>query len=278
MPRSTRRTRLASLGVATALLLLCGREWLLLPDGHAHLSVLDVGQGDSILIVSPSGKRILVDGGPDLRTLEKLGGSLPFFDRRIDLLVLTHPHLDHLASFPEIVDRYDVRAAVLNATPYASPRYAHFLDQLAQRRIPVIHPDDHGVIDCGDGLVLERLWPSADLFGLPAKNVHAFTVVLRASYRDHSILLTGDLEDDGETEILRRGIDVRAEILKVGHHGSLTSTSTGFLLAVRPRAAVISVGAGNSFGHPRPEILSRLARFGVAVHRTDRDGTASIVW
>ncbi len=267
-----------SFAVASVLLLLCGREWLLLPDGHTHVSVLDVGQGDSILLVSPGGKRILVDGGPDLTTLERLGERLPFFDRRIDLLVLTHPHLDHLASLPDIIDRYDVRAALLNATQYASPRYVHLLDQLAERHIPVMHPDERGVIDFGDGLVLERIWPPIDRFRLTAKNVHDFTVVLRASESDHSILLTGDLEDELEREILRRGIDVRSEVLKVGHHGSLTSSSTGFLLAVQPRTAIISVGAGNSFDHPRAEILERLAHFGIPVRRTDRDGTVSMTW
>ncbi len=260
------------------LLALCAREWLLLPDGRAHLSILNIGQGDSILLTTPQGHRILIDGGPDLTTLEELGRHLPFFDRHIDLLVLSHPHIDHIASFPPILERYQVDAVLMNNTQYGSPRYQHFLSLLRTEHIPVMEPDTHGAIVFDDGFILERLWPPHGWFGAAPKNVHDAMVVLRAHYKNHTALLTGDLEAKYEAAILKLGTDVHADILKIGHHGSLTSTSTGFLVAVHPSLAVISAGKDNPFGHPRPQTLTRLAHFHIPIKRTDRDGTIEIVW
>lgn len=259
-------------------LFLAWHQLINVPDGKTHLSFLDVGQGDSELIVSPSGKRILIDGGPDLTTLEQLGSHLDFFNRRIDLLILTHPHLDHIASFPAILKRYDIGQVLMSGVDYNQPRYAHMLAEMNAQKIPLLRSEPGHTIDIGDGLIFDMLWPPPDAFGTYHSNPHDEVVVLRARFKNHSALFTGDLEQRYEGKIIASGLDIHAEILKIGHHGSLTSTSTGFLIAVHPDLAIISVGKANLFGHPKQAILDRLTHFGIPTKRTDRDGTIDVVW
>lgn len=277
--KPVRWSRLIWLAIAGLFLsTLAARELSLQPDGRTHLSFFDVGQGDSELIVSPSGRQILIDGGPDLTTLEALGTHMPFLDRSIDLLVLTHPHLDHLASFPEILKRYHVQQVMLSGVLYDSARYSALLEQVRLQHIAVLATEPGRTIDMGDGLTLAMLWPPPEAFGSTHSNVHDTSIVFQAAYHGHTALFTGDLEEKYEKEILREGLAVRSDILKIGHHGSRTSTSTGFLLAVAPQLAVISVGTGNTYGLPHPSILARLAHFHIPYKRTDRDGTVEIVW
>lgn len=267
---------LSTLLLALALLLI--REASLQPDGKAHISFLDVGQGDSIFIVTPSGKQILIDGGPDLSTLKHLGTHMPFFDRSIDLLVLTHSHQDHLASFPEILRRYTVGGLLTAATEDDLPRYQEIFSMTRRFQVPIMKPSVGEKIEFDDGFSLTVVWPPDTIFGTHVDHEHDATVAVRVDYKDHSALLTGDLEMEYEKEIMEMGTDIDVDILKVGHHGSNTSTSTGFLLATSPELAVISVGKDNSYGHPTSKTLSRLQHFGVPVKRTDRDGTVEIEW
>ncbi|MBP9773868.1 MAG: MBL fold metallo-hydrolase [Candidatus Peribacteraceae bacterium] len=253
-------------------------EVIHLPDGKTHVSFLAVGQGDSTLIVSPSGKRIVIDGGPDLTTLEHLGSHLGFFNRHIDILILTHPHLDHIASFPQILKRYSVGQILMSGADYTQPRYAQMLAEMKAQNIALLLSQPGKTIDIGDGLVFDMLWPPSGAFGTYYSNPHDEGVVVRARFGNQSALFTGDLEEKYEEKILESKLDIRADILKVGHHGSLTSTSTGFLIAVHPDLAIISVGKNNLFRHPRQAILDRLNYFNIPYKRTDLDGTIEVVW
>lgn len=258
--------------IVAGILILGIEEWQRLPDGRLHVCVLDIGQGDSVLLISPSGKQIVIDGGPDLSALSGIGRHLSFFDRSIDLLILTHPNLDHLATLPEIVERYHVNAALLSGITFPSAQYHRLLSVLGEKRVPVLLADPSSDILFPDGLLLDVLWPPPSVYGTRPDNENDTSIVLRAIVGSSAILLTGDMEEGAEREILRTGADIRAGILKVAHHGSLTSTSTGWLLAARPETAFISVGAGNAFHHPRPAILERLESHGIQVRRTDREG------
>lgn len=248
-----------------------------LPDGCLHAYVLDVGQGDSILIVSPSGKQILVDGGPDLSALEGIGNHLSFFDRTIDLLVLTHPDLDHIAALPEITERYHINTMLLSGIETQQPQYQRLLAAVVEQKIPVIFADPQKDIDLGDGLILDIVWPPRETFATQPKKANDTSVVLRVIYKSGSILLTGDIEAKAEAAILKSGADLRSKILKVAHHGSKTSTSTGFLLAVDPEIAVISAGKDNQFGHPHWGVLNRLRYAGITIRRTDQEGEISLI-
>jgi competence protein ComEC len=263
--------------VALFLGTLAWREASLLPDGRLRVKFLDVGQGDAALILTPSGRRILIDGGPDWRALSHLGDALPFFDRRIDVLVLTHPHLDHLASFPEVLKRYPVGTVLMAGTPYALGRYQAMLELMQEKGVPAIGPEA-GVIRVESGVTLTVLWPPPGTFGASVKNVNTASVTAMLEYRGTRVLFAGDMEEDVERELLLRGTDVRADVLKVAHHGSRGSSTAAFLRAVGASVAVISSGSGNTFGHPRPEALRRLSDAGMEIRRTDLEGTVEFAW
>lgn len=274
------RTWLKIHGALLVLLCVVALEWRALPNGKLRLSVLDVGQGDAIFIETPSGKQILMDAGPDFSVLPQLAERMPKTDRSIDLLILSHPHLDHLAAFPEIIRRYEIGAVLLAGMQYPGERYAEMLDEMAKRRIPIIVADPAKDLDMGDGVVLDVLWPKPIYFGKQANDddVNNTSVALRVLYKDQSVVLTGDMEEEEESKILRSGADVRGTVLKVAHHGSKTSTSTGFLLAVRPQLAIISAGRDNKFRHPSVEILDRLKHFHIPVRITKDDGSIDLEW
>lgn len=262
--------------VLIGLLTLASLELTKLPDGNLHLHVLDVGQGDSILLTTPSGKHILVDGGPDLKTLEHLGHHLPFFGRRIDLLILSHPNQDHLSALPEVTKRYSVGAILLTGAPFDLTRYDALLAQVQKQNIPVVTADPDQDISMGDGVVIDVVWPPTKLPKDFLKNENELSVVARVLYKNHKVLLTGDIEHGAEVSILQSGADVDSTILKVAHHGSKSSSSTGFLLATSPNLALISAGADNPYGHPHEEVVEKLERMGLKVRNTGEEGTVSI--
>ena len=241
----------------------------------ATLFVFDVGQGDAVL-VQRGGYQILVDGGPDGTVLSALGETMPFFDRTIDLLVLSHPHMDHLQSFPELARRYRIAAVLMTGVDYANPRYEEFLTLLADEGAKLVAADPDDDLAVGT-LAVDVLWPPATTFGVPMKNVNDNSVALRVSAPDgKSVLFTGDMEKKEELAMLEAGIDVSADILKVAHHGSRTSSSTGFLLAVRPSVAIVSVAKENSYGLPDEDVIARYKAFGIPLRMTMEEGTIEI--
>ncbi len=255
------------------------RELGLRPDGKFHAYFLDVGQGDAALLVSPSGRQIVIDGGPDDTALQRIAEHMPFLDRTIDLLVLTHPDFDHIAAFPALLRRYRVsRVLMTGVRKPGAARYAEILALIKAQDIPVMIADPAKDLDLGDGLILDIAWPPPIYDTVPLKTVNDTGVVLRALCGTHSILFTADIEKKGEAGLLASGQDIRAEAIKVGHHGSRTSSSTGILLAVRPSLAVISAGRDNSYGHPHPDVLQRYAHFGIPVRVTAREGTISLAF
>lgn len=263
----------AALGAA---IILCVHELRMLPDGRLHIYFMDVGQGDSALIVTPSGKQIIIDGGPDTSTLTHLSTHMPFFDRSIDMLVLTHPEMDHIFAFPEILRRYRVGRVLMTGIDASLPRYGEFLSLLLEQRIPVWIADPAHDIDLGDGTVLDIVWPPPNLLGTTRKDMNNSSIVLRVLYSSGSILFTGDMEEKEEHEVLASGADISATVLKVGHHGSKTSSGTGFLLAANPRSAIISARKNSRYGHPHAVILERLRALGIAVRVTAWEGTIEI--
>ncbi len=269
-----RREQLIVVVFASVLLAALGlelRAWTEPPT----LRMFDVGQGDGIL-VSSGGHQILIDGGPDGEILTHLGNTLPFFDRRVDLLVLSHPHMDHLQSFPELLRRYHIAAVLLTGVDYSNPRYEEFLTLLAEERSHIVIADPDQDLIIGD-LHIDVLWPPPRSFGIPMKDVNDDSVALRVTAPSGTtVLLPGDMETSEEREILKAGIDVRADILKVAHHGSRTSSSTGFLLAVKPSLAIASVAQENSYGLPDEDVIARYEAFGIPLRMTSQEGTVVI--
>ena len=277
--RSLARPRVAAGGVAAVLLAISLAG---LPDGRLHLTVLDIGQGDAILVQAPSGATALIDGGPDPDLLlQRLGDALPWWQRRIDVVILTHPHEDHVAGLPAVLERYRVRLVLDPARAYPNPTYARFLE--AARAEPdaellIARAGQRIRLDGSASLTI--LFPTpADLAApLPAGDINNASVVALLRSFSFSALLTGDGEAPVEALLASRGQLSPVDILKVGHHGSNSSTTPGLLDAVQPRAALISVGAGNDYGHPHRVTLDKLAAIsGLKVHRTDLEGTLEVI-
>jgi competence protein ComEC len=246
------------------------------PDGRVHVVALDVGQGDAILVETPGGGRLLVDGGPDPdRLLVALDARIPPWDRRIDLVVLTHPHEDHVAGLPLLVERYRIGRLVDPGMAGTGPGYAALQTALARRGL---HSD---VLSTGDRFALDDvsfhvLWP--DRIAVPrappdtGTGVNNVSIVLLGTFGAQRFLLAGDAEDGIDPILVARGLP-HVDLIKVAHHGSRTATSDVLLGATSPAVALISVGAKNTFGHPAPSTLARLAARGVATYRTDMSGT-----
>jgi competence protein ComEC len=255
--------------VAPVLAIAATAGWLA-SDGNPprlEVTVLDVGQGDAILIETPDGSDILVDGGPGGAVLRGLGRELAWHDRSIDLVVLTHVQADHGTGLLDVFERYDVDRALIAAhddTPLADDLRATALDKGAD----VIAASAGRAFDLGDGVRLEVLWPPPTL--PPDTSSNNGGIVLRLSWRDVAFLLTADIEAETEVALVASGADMRATVLKVAHHGSNTSTTAAFLDAVAPSIAVISSGDGNPHGHPAPEVIERLG--GARTYNTASDG------
>lgn len=262
--------------VILVLALLAAIAWFALaglPDGKLHVWFLDVGQGDAILIRAPDGRQILVDGGPSpAALLDELGGVLPFWDRSLDLVVLTHGDADHVSGLVPLLERYKVTAAVDGAQP-RDRESAEWLAAVEAAGIPRVTATRGARLAAGP-LLLTVLSPGAEATQ-ERWSSNDGSLVLRLDYGETSVLLTGDAEDAAEQAMMEAGLPLAADVLKVGHHGSAASTSPAFLAQVAPQVAVISVGAENRFGHPSPEVLARLA--GVQVLRTDKHGRIEVI-
>lgn len=243
-----------------------------MPTGTMQMHFLDIGQGDATLIESPAGYRVLVDGGPDDAVLTQLSKHLPLLDRRIDLLVATHPDSDHTAGLVDVLKRYDVRHVLITGVWHDTLTYKTLLQLIAEKKIPVLIPDPAEDIRFQDGLTLDVIWPRPGLFGKAVDDTNDTAVVFRALCGSSSVLMTADIESPGETDILKTGADISAQVLKVAHHGSDTSSGTGFLLAAAPKVASISAGLHNKYGHPKPAIVARLKSLGIDVHVTALQG------
>jgi competence protein ComEC len=250
------------------------------PDDNLHLSFLDVGQGDAILIQTPNGQDILIDGGPDPQKINlELSEKLPFWDRTIDLMVCTQPHADHVTGLVEVLQRYKVKQVLEPGVSYNSSIYQEWLRLIEEKQIKQDKAQVGQEIDLGSGIKMEVLNPPESLWDGTSDDVDNNGVVLRLSWGQVSFLFTADIRDEVEFELIGQRANLKSTVLKVAHHGSETSTSPQFLAAVDPEVAVISVGEDNTFGHPSLEVVERLIdRLGEDnVYRTDEDGTIEFI-
>lgn len=268
---SSASTRLWVGGAAVGALLV----WLAvlsLPDGRLHVAVLDIGQGDAILITTPEGRQILIDGGPTASDLAwRLGQEMPFWDHSLDMVVNTHPDADHLAGLPPLLNRYQVNQVLIPDVGGNSSLYREWEMQLAGAGLTPIIGQTGMEISLSPSVTATLLNPG------PAStredDVNNHSVVLRLQMGRISFLLPGDIEEPIERRLVLQQAPLAATVLKSAHHGSKTSSSETFLDAVNPQIVVISVGKDNDFGHPSPEVLERYAEHGLTVFRTDEQGT-----
>lgn len=243
---------------------------------NLEVDFLDMGQGDAILIKTPGGQNILIDGGPDKTVAKRLGENLPWWDKQIDLMVLTHPHDDHVTGLTEVLKRYQVKRILYTGVTHTAPNYLAWLKTVQDKKAPLTIIDKEQTIDLGKNVKLEILYPDESLLGKTFDDLNQSSIVAQLIYGQNKFLLTGDAGLAVEKILLANGADLSADVLKVGHHGSEYSTSQEFLDKVKPRIAVIEVGKDNSFGHPNLRIIKRLERVGAGIFRTDEKGTVKI--
>jgi competence protein ComEC len=241
-------------------------------SGDLRVYFLDVGQGDSSLILFRD-TVILIDAGDVdmgdrvVSDLRKLGAD------HIDLLVLTHPHSDHIGGMQSVLAAFPVGEVLDTGLPHTSPVYEHFLETVREQGIRYVVAEPGLTREPDPSLSLIVLSPPAER---PYENLNENSIVLKFSYGTIRFLFTGDAGVEAEQALLRKGYSVEAQVLKVAHHGSSDATSPAFLSRVRPEVAVISLGRDNPYGHPHAEALDALQAAGPSVYRTDRDGTVLI--
>jgi len=238
---------------------------------NLHVYFFDVGQGDSIFIDSPTHGRVLVDGGPNTKVLTELGKVLPFGDRRIDVVIETHPDKDHIYGLSEVVSRYSVGKFLEPGVESPSKVDDNLRAELKNRNVESLLARRGMVVNFNDGARLEILFPDQDVSKWETNQA---SVVSRLVYGDKSFLLTGDSPKKSEYMLMEYGKkELKSDVLKVGHHGSKTSTSMAYASLIRPEYAVISAGLNNRYGHPNQETLDTLNKLGAKILSTIEKGT-----
>jgi len=265
-----------------------GEKWT---KDKLELTVLDVGQGDSLFVVSPGGKTLLIDGGgafggfpgheehngvdPGEEAVSPYLWSRGF--QKLDVVALTHAHQDHLGGLPAILENFRVGGLWIGRE-VSSPALARLEELARERRIPIEH-ELRGKSFRWDGVEGDFLWPEIAPEEVAPSAKNNDSLVLHLQYGGRSILLPGDAEKQVEREILSENSAeaMHSDVLKIGHHGSKNSTTPEFLAAVQPRFGIISAGEDNPYGHPSAELLERLKNAGLRILRTDRDGAVHVV-
>ena len=235
----------------------------------------DVGQGDAIFIETPNKKQILIDGGPDKTILEKLNKEMFFYDKTIDLLILTHPDADHITGLVSVLEYYDIKYILTSGVEKDTAVYKEWRNLIKEKNIFLILAQSGQKIFLDQDIFLEIIWPEQSLVESFSKNTNNVSVVGKLVYRDVEFLLTGDIEKKVENHLVNQNLNLESDILKAPHHGSKTSSSFNFIKAVNPQISVISVGRDNRYNHPNNEVLGRLKES--LIYRTDKNGDIKIL-
>ena len=243
---------------------------------HLEVVFFNVGQGDGAFIETPNRQQVLIDGGPDSSILKKLAKEMPFYDRTLDLVILSHPEKDHLAGLLEVLKRYKVRNILWTGVVRETAEYREWERLIKEEGadITIARAGQRIFLQERPDIFIDILYPSQNLEGETMKDSNDSSVVARLSFGSDSFLFPGDASSKVEDKLNEQGL--KSTVLKISHHGSKTSTSESFLKEVSPKTAVISVGE-NNYGHPALEVLARLQKFGINVLITKINGDIKII-
>lgn len=238
--------------------------------GTLTVAFLDVGQGDAIFIESPTGKQIILDGGPDGSVLSRIGALMPFYDRSIDMLIVSNPDKDHFAGFIDVLKNYQVGGIMEPGTIPDTEIYKIFKDFVRKEGAMSVLARRGMNIDLGGGAYLQILFPDRDVSGLSTNDG---SIIAKLVYGNTSLLLMGDAPQNIEKYLVSLdGGNLDVDILKLGHHGSKTSSGDALLSVSSPEYAIISAGAKNRYGHPHKEVLDRLTKYNISALGTYQEG------
>ena len=267
------------IGVLIGLLVIAVVVWIFVfqeeNNGLLKVEFFDVGQGDAEFIETPAKQQVLIDGGPDMSILKQLGKAIPSCDRYIDLIILTHPEQDHMNGLIEIIKRYNVGAIVTTGVIRDTEQYKEWINTTKERAIPIYIAKSGGQIDFGNNVAMNILYPFENVAGGKLSDSNNTSIVSKLIYNDFATLFTGDIEKSAENDLVNSRIDLNADILKIAHHGSKTSTAEAFLKAVNATLVVIEVGKDNQYGHPHQEVLDRLKD--LEILQTAQEGNIKII-
>jgi competence protein ComEC len=275
MRKSSRLVLACLLLLSAVLLVIWYAAWQEDRKGLLTVSFLDVGQGDAIFIDAPSGRQVLIDGGPDASVLRALSRAMPWYDRSIDIVLATHPDLDHIGGLIDVLPRYHVSSIFTSSVEGNTSGWERFVRE-AHDETPDVRAAERGqIIDLGKGARLEILFPDRPVSGL---ETNTGCVVSRLVYGATSFILPCDTDKSIEQYLARLdGENLKSNILKAAHHGSKTSSLPLFVGYVSPEYAVYSRGCDNSYGHPHQETIDTFARFGIPTLDTCEEGTITFV-
>jgi competence protein ComEC len=253
----------------------------LAPGGNLRIYALDVGQGDSLLVISPNGKTILIDAGPIDAGDNVVAALKSHGVRQIDLVIATHPHADHIGGMKKVFDNFRIKQFLDSGQTYGSATYEKLLREIQDNKTPYIKAVRGQGIEIEPEVKFSVYGPPNPLFsesdiGKDRSVQNANSIVLRLVYGSFSMLFTGDAEFETEDRLMKSGANLQANVLKIGHHGSRHATSGKFLTTIAPQFAVISVGANNDYGHPAQLTMDRLKTAKIKALRTDLQGEIEI--
>ena len=243
------------------------------PSQNTELYFLDIGQGDSELVILPGGVKVLIDGGPDNKVLGQLGSVFRSTDRYIDLVVMSHPQTDHFNGLIDILRRYKVGAFISSGKGGKAQSFGELQKAIGDNKVPAIVLGEGDKIQYGDNR-FDILSPSANL--LESAEPNDWALVMKLISQGANALFTADIDSKIEKDLVQK-YDMAIDILKVAHHGSNFSSSDEFLKGATPKVALIEVGEKNTYGHPTPQALQRLLAVGAQILRTDLDGTIKLL-
>lgn len=265
------RGRLAAIILGVFAIIFLGAGFLMLREESSDqltLAFLDVGQGDAVLISKPRQYDLLIDGGPDPIVLSRLSDILPWYDREIDVIFLTHNHADHYQGLLAVLDKYKVGELIVSAL--AEPLPAPLLDSLKRHKLSYTKMPAGTQLQLDQTTKLKALWPVAET---PIADMNDRSLVLELVSGERKVWLAGDAGVAVEEALLKNNLVEDVDIFKLSHHGSDTANSEEFLELLRPEWVVAQAGAGNSFGHPNRRIIKRAERVGAQMLRNDERGT-----
>ena len=272
-----------NLGILIALICFNILAWIAVYDFSQlpFLKVIffDVGQGDAGFIETPQRHQILIDGGPGVVILEKLAKSMPFYDRTIDLIILTHPEFDHLSGFNEVLKKYKVSKILWTGIVRDTAEYKEWKKLIEEEKAEIF------IAKAGQKILwesetnnyMEVLYPFENLEGKVFEDSNNTSIISKLVFGKNSFLFTGDAYKNVEGELINKKAEIGSDVLKVSHHGSKTSSSEEFIKSVSPQIAVISAGIGNKYGHPHQEVLELLEKYDIKILRTDKDSDIKII-
>jgi competence protein ComEC len=241
------------------------------PTETFQATFFDVGQGDAMLFQTPKNIKILIDGGRDNKIINELGKYLSWLDRDIDIVIATHDDADHIFGLVQVLEKYNVKILFVSLPNSSNPIMQKVIDTAKDRNIKIITVEKPGQIETEDGVTLKFLFPTTNQDMVEDGN--NASIVTQIIYQDKKILSTGDLGILGEKYLVNLyGNELKSNILKLGHHGSNTSTSAEFLQKVRPEVAIVSAGRQNQFGHPHESVISLVKNFGIQIRQTQTEG------